>query len=48
MKKHSKLNCTDLTIFIHKKIQEAQRDRETDGFMIANTALCIAYYADVL
>jgi len=27
---------------------DGQTDRQTDGFTIANTALCIASYADAL
>jgi len=29
-------------------VTDRQTDRRTDGFMIANTVLCIASYADAL
>jgi len=31
-----------------QRVADRQTDRRTDGFTIANTALCIASYADAL
>jgi len=31
-----------------QRVTDGQTDRRTDGFTIANTALCIASYADAL